>query len=241
MRTIDVEFDARSSRDLELEGKLERMTLIVGLVGIDGIVLAADRERRAPAQAENEVDDVSSAFKIFHLARHGVTYAVAGDQDAILSVGRDLERSLDDGLFDFGAIESSLAEFSSTTWREHGHKAVSGQCMLIAFAKAQQLWHLEFPKFAHIQIERIPSKQICGAKGNSARFVLDAYFNQDMPVAKLKLLAAHVVLSGYKVDRFINGLDVAIIEKDNYYEMTPEERNSIREKSRAIDRLIFEA
>jgi len=49
------------------------------MIGSDGIVLSADQSRVLPADAEGNFDDQMLGPKIYHIGRHGIAYAVAGD------------------------------------------------------------------------------------------------------------------------------------------------------------------
>jgi hypothetical protein len=56
------------------------MTIVVGMVGSDGIVLATDRRRTIPATNEAQYDDYADIRKVVHLADHKISYAGVGDQ-----------------------------------------------------------------------------------------------------------------------------------------------------------------
>jgi hypothetical protein len=218
------------------------MTMTVGLVGIDGVVLAADKEKRKLGERPVDLHDVSSIKKIVNRPDLGLAYALAGDE-LILRIGKDLETSLETKTFDLSNVLASLTTLSKRIDYVIGSQVNSPRSLLMAFYGPNQpiqLWYMEYWSDKHSLVERVDGKQISGAMANSARFVLDAYFRYDRPVEELKLLAAHVILSGYKVDRYINGLDVAVITKDGYREMTAQERESVRAHSAEIDRLIFE-
>ena len=65
-----------SDEDLEM---LQRMTLIVGMIGTKGIVLAADRNAVEFSLVEREIDRRFDEGKIIHIERYGVVFACAGD------------------------------------------------------------------------------------------------------------------------------------------------------------------
>jgi hypothetical protein len=76
--------------------KYNRMTLLVGMIGSDGIVLAADQNRVLPADADGNFDDQMLGPKIYHNGRHRIAYAVAGD-DHTDGIGYRLEQYIADG------------------------------------------------------------------------------------------------------------------------------------------------
>lgn len=83
------------------------MTIIVGMIGSDGIVLATDQRMVRQAEHERDIDDISGIRKIHCLDKYGVAYAAAGDE-VPWHIGRALADSLTDGLFDFTSIGKSL-------------------------------------------------------------------------------------------------------------------------------------
>jgi hypothetical protein len=88
--------------------KLKRMTLLVGMVASDGILLTADRARVRPASNESQMDDKMLGRKITHLEKHQVVYAVAGD-DLTDAFGVASLDALDGGSLEFGGgLERSL-------------------------------------------------------------------------------------------------------------------------------------
>ena len=231
--------DSGASIPAWLVHKMNRMTMIVGLVGTDGIVLAADRDRRKLAEKDGELDEVSGIKKIINLPDYGVAYAFAGDGE-VLQACRALEQSLRDGIFNLNNAAASLGELARDFAQRYTGSIPSPRSILIAIYDNVRvdLWCVRLEINSMSTIERVVSREVCGAKGNSARYILDAYFEHDMPIEQLKRIAAHTVLSGYKVDRFINGLDVAVITCSGYQEVPAEERLLYRKQSSEIDRLI---
>src|ERR1039458_7346920 len=93
----------------ERQYKLNRMTILVGMTGTDGIILAADQCMVRPARSAAEYDDRMDTCKIVHLQKHKVAYAGVGDS-VTRDVGRELSAILDSDGFDFGYIAGSLEQ-----------------------------------------------------------------------------------------------------------------------------------
>src|ERR1039457_1585479 len=85
------------------------MTILVGMTGTDGIILAADQCMVRPARSAVEYDDRMDTCKIVHLQKHKVAYAGVGDS-VTRDVGRELSAILDSDGFDFGYIAGSLEQ-----------------------------------------------------------------------------------------------------------------------------------
>jgi len=96
----------------EDEERLARVTLLVGLVGRDGIVLSADKLCLRPAKGDEEIDERMHGRKIVLLEKHRIAYAFAGDFVVPL-VGKELEKDLDDQKFKFDAIGVCLEDIAN--------------------------------------------------------------------------------------------------------------------------------
>ena len=231
--------------------KRNRMTILVGIVGSDGILLATDRRRTIPAQNEQQFDDHADIYKIKFLEKHKVAYAGVGD-GATKAVGRRLSEWLTDGRFDFSsfeAIEISLMTIADETTREEIKKSPTpahfddslNRSLLGVFYGGQvpepQLWMSK--SFADLQMRTaLVARQSIGAIGNRARF-FDAYLRGNLPVERLIFLASHIVLTAHRFDKqFISGLDVAIFQKSHYHELTEKEKARLRQRSERLDKLI---
>jgi hypothetical protein len=235
------------------------MTILVGLVGSDGIVLAADSRMVGPAQHVGECDGISSIWKITDLAQHSVAYAAAGDRVA-WRAGRVLSETLDENQFDFARIQTSLENIGSKAFR-HERAAIEEtytdeqdrrafltpiidesvpRGLLVVFhgsqVRARQLWGLNLqPRTSFAQ--RL-NKAIYGAIGNLARF-FGEYFTEQTPIAKLQLLAAHTVLTAHRLNSMmIEGLQIALFDGNGYRLIGHEEISELRQQSEALDASI---
>src|SRR5258708_36961919 len=93
------------------ERKLRRMTILVGMIGSDGIVLAADQRLTQNAEDEKEFDDHEGICKIVHLEKYRVAYARVGDYISRM-VGDKLTVELDRGVLDLAKIRQTLEKIA---------------------------------------------------------------------------------------------------------------------------------
>src|ERR1035441_5448755 len=187
--------------------------------------------------------------KIVHLQKHKVAYAGVGDS-VTRDVGRELSAILDSDGFDFGYIAGSLEQVAKDVVNRAKAETKPPdvfdddrpRSLLIVFYGDQitnrQLWHLTIHSrgtFRNASI--VPGMTISGAIGNGARF-FGSYFRR-AAVGELTLLAAHTVLMAHRFDNLmIDGLDVALFDDGGYHLFNEEEKDSLRERSQALDESI---
>ncbi len=225
------------------------MTLLAGLVGSDGIVLAADKNFMEFSQSEKDLDSRLDGGKIVHLDKHNVVYAVAGDYIA-RAIGKKLKEMLDNHAFPFAhSVEmgQALEGIANQITQDEVSRTSNAGLLLIArrllivFYGAQvpepQLWNLIANAHGDSGAEQVDGMAIAGARGNAARF-FHHYFQYGLPVERLKLLAAHVILAGHRIDGVIDGLDVVTIKKSGFRRMAEPEKEPLRLLSAALDGMI---
>jgi len=223
--------------------KYKRMTLLVGMVASDGILLAADQARVRPASNDTQMDDKMLGRKITHLEKHQVAFAVAGDEltdtfgvalldalDAGLEFGGGLERSLE------GAIARKIAELQA---KDENRYEPMERTAMVAFYGSQvsepQLWRIRVR--ASPAASRIDRIAIAGGEGNAARF-FGSYYEPNLPIAKLLPLASHIVLMGHRFDSLmVEGLDIATFDSNGFHFLSEKQKAPLREGSRRLDGL----
>ena len=233
-----------------LERKLRRMTILVGMVGSDGIVLAADRRMTQNSQTEKELDDHESIRKIINLAKHRIAYARVGDY-VTKEVASKFSEELDLENFDFAHWQPALKRIAATTVKEAAAKAPPYEfdfqmerSLLIVFygnqlGESPQLWRFRISP-PDPEAEPIHGIAIKGAIGNSARF-FEYYFQYGMPIRRLLPLASHVVLMAGRLDwTMIEGLDIALFDSAGFHLLNESQIAPLREGSNKLDALIRE-
>jgi hypothetical protein len=226
--------------------KRNRMTMLVGMIGSDGILLGADARRVAFAAKETELDDVMGSRKITPSSKHKLAYAVAGDR-LTYGIAEAVVTKIDIGAFYFQDIEKSLQSVATDTLKaiEGSHPeriTAEHRCILIAFYGSQveerQLWSLKIgcPSIAR----RVTGMALGGGLSNTARFFYQ-YFESNKPLASLMLLAAHLILMAARVDSLmVNGLDIFLIEDSGCHFIDEVEKSALRERSTVLHTLIGE-
>jgi hypothetical protein len=221
--------------------KLKRMTLLVGMVASDGIVLAADQRMVQPATQEGELDDCEGICKIVTWQNHKIAYARVGDRISKM-VGTRLSEHLEAGKFNFNNIGPSLEtlaiEVRDEEQRLSPRKPFDGQerSLLVVFygTPERQLWRLRITP-PDIAAERIPTISIQGALGNTARFFC-SYYRPNLPISKLLPLASHIVLMGHRIDSLmVEGLDIATFDSDGFHFLSEDQKAPLRERSTRLD------
>jgi hypothetical protein len=249
MQAFEAEQTDAPSRNLELERKLRRMTILVGMVGSDGIVLAADQCTASLGLTETTIDDQQDICKIVNLEKHQVAYARVGDHVS-KEVGRKLSRELDLGDFDFNTIDLCLEGIAAETISTESEKTGKGfdtnliRSLLVVFYGARvpepQLWRVSISP-PYPSTEEIKKIAISGADGNLARF-LGSYYRREssrLPVRSLAFLASHIVLTAGRFDpRMIGGLDVALFENGQCKFLSEQAIDDLTIRSRGLDKLI---
>jgi hypothetical protein len=185
------------------------MTLLVGMVGSDGIVLAADTKGVEFAQEEGHGDAYTNVFKIVPESL-GMVYAFAGDWMS-QAVGSEIDLRLKAKEFKFATIKSALENAANDRAWMIGSERLTDRrkrSLMVAFygeeVSVPQLWTLDIQAKPNCVATRVETVEIGGSPGNLARF-FGNYFERGLPVARLKFLAAHIILAANKVDGIIRG------------------------------------
>lgn len=220
------------------------MTLLVGMRGSDGIVLAADQRMVQPATQEGELDDYEDICKIVTWQNHKIAYARVGDRISKM-VGTRLSEHLEAGKFNFSNIGPSLETLAIAVrdeeQKQSPRKPFNGEerSLLVVFygMEEQQLWRLRITP-PDIAAERIMTISIRGAVGNTARF-FGPYYRPNLPISRLLPLASHIVLTGHRIDSLmVEGLDIATFDSSGLQLLSEDQKTPLRHKSEKLHALI---
>jgi 20S proteasome alpha/beta subunit len=229
--------------------KLRRMTLIVGAIGKNGIVLAADRNAINFAPMESEIDEMVDVGKIVHIERHSVVCAFAGDHVSQL-VPEAIEAILDHpGSAFFANIKSNLQIAANKGFELYDKKTnrswttlkPTGRQLFVALYGANvgdspQLWAIDVICNGCSNARQIKYKlELAGAKGNGGGF-FRVYWKPGLSIDKVTEIAAHIILAANKCDPLIEGLDIVKITKESgFHELTKEEKDAISDRYQELD------
>jgi hypothetical protein len=190
------------------------MTLQVGMIASDGILIASDKCMTELSSARS----TSLMSKIIHLREFKTFYCFSGDDCAWLA-GQDFQKKLRAG-FNFDDTIQELQSIGNVRWQTEKNEFESksrrwvedaDRRLTIAFygRNPAELWHLKIAK----QSQAIPifDKRISGDLSNTAVFFSERYFrNQNrLNLTALKKLAAHVILMGHELNQpSVDGLEI---------------------------------
>ena len=215
--------------------------MIVGVVGSDGIVLAADQRAIAPAPGEGLMDDTYGIRKIVDLPEHRTAYACAGDF-VTAEVGKALARQLRTQV-GFVMTADSLEDLAKQTCAE-AERDYPGQIgeahrmmLVVAYNGDARLWRIDVRGRGSSALN-VRTIAVAGALGNAARFFA-GYHQSGRTTDELTFLAAHTVLTGGRIDpNYVHGLDVAIFAPGKCSFLAQSKRAELQERSIALDEML---
>ena len=218
------------------------MTILVGMVGSDGIILAADQRASRSFGRQDRFDDLMEIEKLIHLESHKVAYAAVGD-DVTAEAANRFSIALEHGTFDLARIKQSLTDVGLSVINDKAGflQPSENRSLLIVFYGDQvsgpQLWSMDMSH--SVRADRVPRIKIAGALGNGARFFGHYFPKAPAPIESLKALAAHIVLTASQWDSLmIHGIDIATFEGHEFHLVGEEEKQALRAKSEALDLAI---
>jgi hypothetical protein len=234
------------------------MTFQVGIVGIDGVLLASDRKY---SDLMGQTWEASKMGK----SHAGIAYCSSGDSCAA-RVAREYAESFSagespaldgehldlepDGLSEArNIIESKLGEVRKKKMDEWAEEIPNFYCkgdLLIAQKNngKVQLWHADVitPLCRCDYPQLIDDKRWIGDKWNTAAFVLERYLPMGKlrPIQELKLIAAHAVLMAGKLNPSgVYGLEMMLCPDSGDFEVVnAAEIRELNRKSELLDRDI---
>jgi hypothetical protein len=217
-----------------LEWELSAMTLQVGLVGSDGIVIASDRLLQ---QFENGGRSVSLVSKFLNAP--GVLCCWAGDIIAEYAANNVWRLDWASVPNESGAIRRELISAGERAWADGERMAgtLPNYSRKVIVACHDSLWLLEIGinTIANQRFDRVVS----GDAQNTSRYFINKYAEgcQRIPVVRLIMLAAYTVLAaGQDNPHGVGGIQVAVIPKGrNAIFLGHEQEEELRQRADKID------
>jgi hypothetical protein len=225
--------------------ELNAMTLQVGLIGIDGIVIASDMLLKQKEDGGTSRGKVSKFLKDIP----GLVCCHSGDTVAE-TAANNIRRHWRDKPPTKQVIKDALEGAGDQAWKEHyklakqrGQPLDLGVTRKVIAACHDELWELEvgLPRsLAH----RRPDRVIAGDAGNTARHFNNKYAEgcEALPVARLITLAAYTVLiGGQENPEGIAWLEVVVVPKGGApISLTPENEEELKRRSDRLSATIKE-
>ena len=207
------------------------MTMQVGMVGIDGIVLASDK---VWILARTRVTQTVTKLKYDSERGIGVRCAEA---DLSLNIASRIVECLPDGNHESPCLlleqyaKEIMSGFDTPTFRRFG-RPLQSQC-LVALNKPLGLFSLK-AGLEGVKCQKIDDKTRVGDMENSALFFLESYYSS-RPVKQLAFLAAHIVLEAARRNPAgVGGLEVLICEDGGVRMLDAERIAEIKQRSDAL-------
>ena len=174
----------------------------------------------------------SKVRKILVEPKNSIVCAFSGD-DLSAAMAQRLIDAPPDTFEDNHAIEVLL---NAEIKRAKQIGKPGGQLIIAAVLKNRRLWRIRlFSKSLAMPIE---DKAYGGDDKNPAIFWGERYYSQSATVDELTLLAAHIVLEGGKLSRYVGGLDVFTAKDGGAGFLKDVELESLRTKSQDIARRL---
>jgi hypothetical protein len=220
------------------------MTMQVGLVGTDGIVLASDqntlftysRSERGEFE-EVLVDDLTSKILV-------------GQRNAIAFSGWDISGEVarrilaDETILDSDDPRNDLETLARKVYGEpfpgkNDPIRHDSELLIVSTGNMNKFYSLDMKseKYAFLTQRE---KAVAGHKVNSASFFLQRYYVKTK-ISELAFLAAHVILAASSISYGgIKGLEIVTCTKSGFRLLPPDVIANLAERSEKLDRQIGE-
>jgi hypothetical protein len=230
------------------------MTLQVGLVGQDGIVIASDkkavRDSRILPSVEGQRASVrSSGWKNkICLSENGQLICAYSGNDISAYIANKLVENSRESLSNDEQVRKYLSSASTKIaegLREDQLNLLANQQVIAAVPNILplKLWRVYFyPNVRDPHVDYDEGKIYGGDEANSAIYIIERYYKpRIMSVNNLVLLSAHFVLEGEKLSASsVGGLDILIARNGCYPRFLGEDEKTIlKEKSESISQNNF--
>lgn len=232
---------------------MERMTLLVGMVGSDGIVIGADQLMVELAEDTSGVDNFMHSTKLQLFERQKLVCGYAGD-DWASYVGAEVSSLANSGslppsevaLLLKSAAESGMRRVYRSVQNPRSLKDARREILVGMYGAEPSLWYVKVDSWEDrttaedrhsVKVFQMSGNRVLGAVGNTARYFAH-YFRQEMPVSMLINVAALIILAGNSVDGMIDGLDIAVASGGECRLLSRDEKGRLREKAAQIDEFV---
>jgi 20S proteasome alpha/beta subunit len=214
------------------------MTMQVGMVGTDGILIASDKIWTLPGARVTQ-----TVTKLKYSGERGIGVGCAEAEMSVNIANRIIE-CLPDGNHEAPSYlleqyaKEIMSGFDTPMYRRWGGPLQS-QC-LVALNRPFGLYSLKVGPEG-VKCERIEDKTRVGDTDNSAIFFLESFYSLRR-VEQLKLLAAHIVLEAARRNPVgVGGLEMLIVDGEGAKMVPQDELSKLTERSNALHDTIRNA
>ena len=199
------------------------VTFQVGMVGIDGVLLASDKLVTEAPINEQSVRQTYLSDKITVLDEENLAYCWAGDDlcDSLCNRVRSELKKSPERDFKDQLIECGQLELQTKRRAPDGRELKGGVIFFVRrFPSGVELWKLSTNTSPLANLIR--DKTYAGDPTNAARFFVEYYFPSERlrPIRQLIHLAAHSVLMAAKLNTGVRGLEMALCAHTKFEKLT---------------------
>jgi hypothetical protein len=195
--------------------ELDAMTLQVGLVGFDGVVIASDRRLvvyEGKSRSSSQISKICTS--------DSVTCCWAGDDLSEWAAQSVIKRPWTrDACQSEAFMVTELSKNGCEDWKEYtrqrGEPVAMSRVVMVAVHANASLWRLDVGPRSNAR--RHFDRLVTGDPGNTARHFVNKYAANccNEPVARLITLAAYaIIVGGEENPHGVDGLEVAVIPKN---------------------------
>jgi hypothetical protein len=220
-----------------------QMTFQVGMVGTDGVLLASDLLYTGYA---GDFRQSGSGSKIIYDGKQ-IAYCASGGSRP-LAVASHYAKYFCEGDGEQAFMtRQRLIDARNSVEKEFTPSAASDGELLLAQAIEGhvELWHMGIRLGDYSAPHPPPDRYCIGDTRNSAMFFVERYAPRTstggklQPLERLKLLAAHTILTAARLNQTgIGGLEMLICKPDGFRFVSVEEIADLKSKSDTLDREI---
>jgi hypothetical protein len=214
------------------------MTMQVGMIGTDGILLASDTRW----MSTGEVRQTSSSSKIRFNDKHTVAISCARNMENALRIANgitDQIKSDEDWQFPILKIEDIAREILDERGDPERNDA---QCLIVSLRPVLQLFCLEVAtvnrQVGKPYCRKINDKAVVGDRVNAAIFWTERYYAAK-PIRNLIPLAAHLIVSAGKLNPAgIGGLEIVLCDASGFHRLSDASIRDLELKTNELDERI---
>jgi hypothetical protein len=210
------------------------MTLQVGFVGIDGVVLASDTKW---SERQREIRHTFGRRKITINEEQRVAVSAARNMDSSMKAAREIADGIKGN--DWMSPELRIQDIALKAIESLPYNVRDVNCLIIS--PRLRLYRLEMVTDLNISEQAMPmcaehsDKACAGDTLNNALFWGERYY-QRQPICKLIPLAAYLINAGGKLspDR-IGGLEIVICDKKGVHRLPDDSINELQAMAEGLD------
>lgn len=207
------------------------MTLQIGMVGTDGVVIVGDKKWYGEAGGYRETHHATK-FKFDQ--QKGIAIACAEAEISRNIATRILEELQEK---DYASPEYALqriADGVGTGFRRFNVQIPQAHCLVVVSRPKIRLFSLRLGLEGADGAE-IEDKRRAGDPGNLAMFFVDSYYGK-RPIRQLVFLGAHVVLTAPRFNSDgIGGLEILLCDRNGFQVIPETYLKKLRRKSLALE------